>query len=139
MSVQRRLAVILSADVVEYSRLMAADEAGTFARLKALRKELIEPKTAEYNGRVIASADCDPATCRRHGTLGRSFGPYTATRGRPEAVALTRQSMRISRPSTIAALSLRLSFISTLPAPASTARRRAAACMWLGEMPFMTL
>ncbi len=51
--IERRLAVILSADVVEYSRLMAADEAGTFAQLKTLRKELIEPKTAEYNGRVI--------------------------------------------------------------------------------------
>ena len=51
--IKRRLTVILSADVVEYSRLMAADDAGTFAQLKTLRKELIEPKTAEYNGRVI--------------------------------------------------------------------------------------
>ena len=51
--IERRLTVILSADVVEYSRLMAADDAGTFAQLKTLRKELIEPKTAEYNGRVI--------------------------------------------------------------------------------------
>ena len=39
----RRLAAILAADVVGYSRLMAADEAGTLARLKALRKDLIEP------------------------------------------------------------------------------------------------
>ncbi len=51
--IERRLAVILSADVVSYSRLMAADDAGTFAQLKTLRKEPIEPKTTEYNGRVI--------------------------------------------------------------------------------------
>ena len=50
---ERRLTTILSADVVGYSRLMAADEAGTFARLKAHRKELLEPKTAEYHGRVV--------------------------------------------------------------------------------------
>ncbi len=42
----RRLATILAADVVGYSRLMAADEAGTLAALKAHRKELIEPKAA---------------------------------------------------------------------------------------------
>ncbi len=43
----------MSADVVGYSRLMAADEAGTFAQLKAHRRELIEPKTAEHHGRVV--------------------------------------------------------------------------------------
>jgi adenylate cyclase len=48
----RRLAAILAADVVGYSRLMAADEAGTHARLKALRKDLIEPKIAEHHGRL---------------------------------------------------------------------------------------
>ncbi len=50
---ERRLTTILSADVVGYSRLMAADESGTLAQLKAHRKELIEPKTAEYSGRVV--------------------------------------------------------------------------------------
>ena len=50
---ERRLTTILAADVVGYSRLMAADEAGTFARLKSNRKELIEPKIAEYHGRVV--------------------------------------------------------------------------------------
>ena len=49
----RRLAAILVADVVGYSRLMAADEAGTHARLKALRKDLIEPKIAEHRGRMV--------------------------------------------------------------------------------------
>jgi class 3 adenylate cyclase len=51
--VERRLAAILAADVVGYSRLMAADEAGTYARLKALRKEVVEPKIAEHRGRVV--------------------------------------------------------------------------------------
>jgi adenylate cyclase len=50
---ERRLAAILAADVVGYSRLMAADEAGTHARLKALRKDFLEPKTAEHHGRVV--------------------------------------------------------------------------------------
>ena len=44
--VERRLPTILAADVVGYSRLMAADEAGTLAQLKTHRKELIEPKAA---------------------------------------------------------------------------------------------
>jgi TolB-like protein/class 3 adenylate cyclase/Tfp pilus assembly protein PilF len=48
----RRLAAILAADVVGYSRLMAADEKGTHARLKALRQDFIEPKLAEHHGRV---------------------------------------------------------------------------------------
>lgn len=52
-SEERRLTTILSADVVGYSRLMAADESGTLAQLRAHRKELIEPKTAEYRGRVV--------------------------------------------------------------------------------------
>jgi adenylate cyclase len=49
----RRLAAILAADVVGYSRLMAADEAGTHARLKALRQDFIEPKIADHHGRVV--------------------------------------------------------------------------------------
>ena len=48
----RRLAAILAADVVGYSRLMAADEKGTHARLKALRQDFIEPKIGEHHGRV---------------------------------------------------------------------------------------
>ncbi len=50
---ERRLTTILAADIVGYSRLMAADEAGTLAQLKAHRRELIEPKTAEYHGRAV--------------------------------------------------------------------------------------
>ena len=50
---ERKLAAILAADVVGYSRLVGDDEAGTIARLKALRKELIEPLVAEHRGRVV--------------------------------------------------------------------------------------
>ncbi|MEE8333032.1 MAG: adenylate/guanylate cyclase domain-containing protein, partial [Alphaproteobacteria bacterium] len=51
--VQRRLAAILAADVVGYSRLMHEDEAGTLARLMGLRQELIEPKADEFGGRIF--------------------------------------------------------------------------------------
>jgi adenylate cyclase len=51
--IERKLAAILAADVVGYSRLVGADEAGTVARLKALRKEFIEPLIAEYRGRMV--------------------------------------------------------------------------------------
>ncbi len=50
---ERRLTTILSADVVGYSRLMGADEAGTLAALKKHRNELLEPKTSQYRGRVV--------------------------------------------------------------------------------------
>jgi len=50
---QRRLAAILSADVVGYSRLMGIDEAGTLARLKALRRDPIDPTIAAYSGRIV--------------------------------------------------------------------------------------
>jgi adenylate cyclase len=49
----RKLAAILAADVVSYSTLMEIDEAGTFARLKAARKELFEPEIARHHGRVF--------------------------------------------------------------------------------------
>ena len=50
---ERRLAAILAADVVGYTRLMGADEAGTLARLKALRGEVIDPEIAAHNGRLV--------------------------------------------------------------------------------------
>ena len=50
---QRRLAAIVSADVVGYSRLMGADEAGTHARLKARFSQLVQPMIAEHDGRVV--------------------------------------------------------------------------------------
>ena len=50
---QRRLAAILSADVVGYSRLMGLDETGTLSRLNALRRELIDPMIAAHAGRIV--------------------------------------------------------------------------------------
>ena len=53
MTATRRLAAILAADVAGYSRLMGADEEGTLERLKALRRELLDPKIAEHHGRIV--------------------------------------------------------------------------------------
>jgi class 3 adenylate cyclase len=55
MIATRRLAAILAADVAGYSRLIGADEGGTLQALKAIRAELIDPKIAAHNGRLVAS------------------------------------------------------------------------------------
>jgi adenylate cyclase len=52
---ERRLAAVLAADVVGYSRLMTADEEGTHRRLLTYRREVIEPKVREHRGRVVKS------------------------------------------------------------------------------------
>ena len=51
MEMERRLSAIL-ADVVGYTRMMGADEAGTLDALKAMRAEVVDPKVAEHRGRV---------------------------------------------------------------------------------------
>jgi adenylate cyclase len=51
--VQRRLAAILAADIVGYSRLMGSDEEGTLAALKACRREVLQPKVSEHRGRIV--------------------------------------------------------------------------------------
>ena len=51
-TVRRRLAAIVVADVVGYARLMERDEAGTLERLKALRRDVIEPALARHGGRI---------------------------------------------------------------------------------------
>jgi adenylate cyclase len=53
MTAIRRLAAILAADVAGYSRLMGMDEEGTLERLKALRRELLNPKMTEHRGRIV--------------------------------------------------------------------------------------
>jgi TolB-like protein/class 3 adenylate cyclase len=50
---ERRLAAILSADIVGYSRLIGLDEEGTLARVNAHRREFLEPTVAEYRGRIV--------------------------------------------------------------------------------------
>jgi class 3 adenylate cyclase len=59
--VQRRLAAILAADVAGYSRLTGADEEGTLARLRTLRRDLIDPTIASHGG---------PISCTKSGTAG---------------------------------------------------------------------
>jgi adenylate cyclase len=51
--VERRLAAILAADVAGYSRIMGQDEVGTLSRLLSHRREFIDPKIAEYKGRIV--------------------------------------------------------------------------------------
>lgn len=55
MTEQRRLAAILVADVVGYSKLIGDDEAGTLAQLQGLRTEVIEPQLAKHAGRLFKS------------------------------------------------------------------------------------
>src|SRR5258706_9373290 len=51
--VERRLAAVLAADVAGYSRLMGAEEEGTLARLKAVRKTLVDPNIASHRGHIV--------------------------------------------------------------------------------------
>jgi adenylate cyclase len=56
MTTTRRLAAILAADVAGYSALMERDEEGTFAAVRALQREVIGPKLAEHQGRLIKTS-----------------------------------------------------------------------------------
>ena len=55
---QRKLAAILAADVVGYSRLMGRDESGTLARLREHRKERLEPAPARYGAHLTKWRHC---------------------------------------------------------------------------------
>jgi class 3 adenylate cyclase len=59
MASTRRLTAILAADVAGYSRLMGADEEGTHERLKAHRRELVDPKIKEHQGRIVKTTTGD--------------------------------------------------------------------------------
>ncbi len=50
---ERRLAAVLAADVVVYSRLVRQDEAGTLLAMKTFREQLIEPHIARHHGRIV--------------------------------------------------------------------------------------
>src|SRR4029079_19767090 len=68
---ERRLAAVLAADMVGYSRLMEADETGTLARLKTHRIELIDPAIAKNRGRIIKNTgDCSMLQFHRRATAG---------------------------------------------------------------------
>lgn len=64
---ERRLAAILAADVVGYSRLVEKDEAGTLAALRKLRAEIIDPLIARHKGRIVK-------------LMGRPASPYAPAR-----------------------------------------------------------
>ena len=84
-SVERRLAAILAADVVGYSRLIGEDKAGTLDALRAHREKLIEPKVAEHEGRIVklmgdgllaefpSAVEAVHFTRWRHRSTGRSW------------------------------------------------------------------
>jgi adenylate cyclase len=59
---ERRLAAVLAADVAGYSRLMGADEEGTLARLKSVRKSLVDPAIAFHRGRIVKTTG-DGGSC----------------------------------------------------------------------------
>jgi adenylate cyclase len=58
--VERRLAAIVAADVAGYSRLVGADEEGTLARLRAIRRELVDPAVTAHRGRIGRCASARP-------------------------------------------------------------------------------
>jgi hypothetical protein len=58
--VERRLTAILAVDVAGYSRLMGAEEEGTLARLKAHRRELVDPKIADHRGHIVKTTGTRP-------------------------------------------------------------------------------
>jgi class 3 adenylate cyclase len=66
---QRRLAAILGAEVVGYSRLMRRDEEGTLERMRLLRIELFDPIISQYSGRILwASINPRRVLCRHTGS-----------------------------------------------------------------------
>jgi hypothetical protein len=95
MSQTRRLAAILAADVAGYSRLMGADEEGTLERLKALRRELVDPKIAEHHGRIVktASDDLTPVSsiARKFLPVGRCRGSASSTAARAPGLCFLRR------------------------------------------------
>jgi len=80
---QRKLVAILAADIIGYTRMMEADEAGTHAQLRAHRKELIDPAIAEHSGRVFKTTG--------DGLLVEFAGPMDAVNC---AVAIQREMAR---------------------------------------------
>src|SRR5437763_14158858 len=54
--VTRRLAAILIADVVGYTRLMERDDTGTFSRLRSIRDEVVDPAIVSHGGRIVKTA-----------------------------------------------------------------------------------
>ena len=91
---ERRLAAILAADVVGYSRLMERDEAGTLERLKVHRKEFVEPLIAEHRGRVVKLMG-DGALCEFASVVDAVACAVAIQRGMAEREAAVPEAERI--------------------------------------------
>src|SRR6195952_3143774 len=83
-SAERHIAAILVAHLVGYSRLMGLDEAGTLRRLKALRREVIDPSLAAARGRIVK-------------TMGDGFLVEFPSPGRAVACAVQIQRAMLTR------------------------------------------
>src|SRR5215208_6158972 len=92
--VDRRLAAVLAADVVGYSRLVQRDEQGTLERLKAHRKELIEPLVAEHGGRIVKLMG-DGILCEFPSAVHAVVCAVALQRGMAEREAAVPQAERI--------------------------------------------
>jgi adenylate cyclase len=86
--VQRRLAAILAADVVGFSALMERDEEGTYSRIGSLRREVIEPRLSEHQGRLIKTTG--------DGFLAEFASPIAALR-----CALALQDFQLDNPNAL--------------------------------------
>ena len=95
LNVQRRLAAVLAADVVGYSRLMEVDETGTLARLKTVRLELIDPAIVRCKGRIIKTTgdgilvEFQSVTEALRGRFPGTDGPAQSRHGRVARAALS--------------------------------------------------
>src|SRR5271163_3547781 len=98
MSETRKIAAILVADVVGYSRLAGADEDRTMSRLRGLRSDLINPAIAAHQGRVVQrtgdGAIIEFRSCRRRSELRRR---NPKSDGGPQRRGRARQAHPISR------------------------------------------
>jgi len=93
--IQRRLAAILAADVVGYSRLMDEDEACTFSRLLDFRREVFEPKARQFNGRIFKTTG-DGALVEFQSAVDAVNGAIDVQRAMVERNDGVPQSRRIS-------------------------------------------
>jgi TolB-like protein/class 3 adenylate cyclase len=92
--VERRLAAVLAADVAQYSRLMGLDEEGTLARLKAVRKTLVDPAIASHRGRIVKTTG-DGMLVEFASAVDAVRGAVEVQRGMAEQNASVPQDQRI--------------------------------------------
>ena len=95
---ERRLAAILAADVAGYSRLMGSDEEGTLAALKAIRRDVIDPKIAAHRGRIVkTTGDGAPHRIFERGGCPALCGRSAASDGQAKCRRTWGWAHRVSR------------------------------------------